>query len=167
MRGAVLLLLLATSAPVATKPELRAIFSREAAEGAWGYRFRAPLKFWTPTVADVEKLEARLPRYLREQLDRPPPRVKGKGKRKDAALEPPPRPKVPLAERVAAYKRQYVGLLKDGHRVVWANFFCDVDSHTSWRKSPVDVDDGGDCYFQVEYDLDADTLSNLAVNGEA
>jgi hypothetical protein len=48
---------------------------------------------------------------------------------------------------------------------VWGNFFC-RPPRADWRHEPVLVDDGGDCFFQLEYDVDAGRFSNLLVNGE-
>jgi hypothetical protein len=152
-----------------TKAADRAIFDQELSREKWGFMFRLPTGFWTPSVPEVMKMEERLPGYLREQLDSPPPRrgprARGHGGRRDL-LEPPPRVNPPLWKRVFAYKRQYVGLVKRGRHVIWGNFFCDTP-RADWRHEPVSVDDGGDCYFQVEYDVDTGRFSELLVNGEA
>jgi hypothetical protein len=67
---------------------------------------------------------------------------------------------------VAGYKRQYVGLLKNKQRLIWGKFFCSALG-TNWRREPIDVDDGGDCYFQVLFNVDTGQFSELMVNGEA
>jgi hypothetical protein len=36
-----------------------------------------------------------------------------------------------------------------------------------WRQNVISVEDGGECYFQVEYDLESGTFIWLMVNGEA
>src|SRR4051812_33660422 len=69
-----------TSASVAPPPpatpvtnaEDRAIFDEELSREKWGFMFRLPTRFWSPSPADVTKMEERLPDYLREQLSPPP-----------------------------------------------------------------------------------------------
>ena len=148
----------------ATKPDDRAVFDRELAIEKWGFLFRLPIGFWSPSLAEVAKLEARLPDYLRAELD--PPLPPKRGPRRKTTPKPPQPTKVPLWKRAFAYQRQYVGLMKDGHHLIWANFFC-RPVRADWRHEPVVVDDGGDCFFQVEYDVDTGKFSNLAVNGKA
>ena len=51
----------------------------------------------------------------------------------------------------------------DGKRLVFGNFFCsDVPATT-----PVIVDDGGDCYFNVFFDPTTGAFSKLIINGDA
>ena len=129
------------------------IFTAEAARKVWARLLRPPAgPPWTPALADVRALEQRLPDYLRRHL--PPGYWEFHSKDR------------PLWERAPGYKRQYVGIRKNGRRAIYANFFCDDDS-PNWRTTPVDVDDGGDCYFQVEYDVDKATFSDLSINGDA
>ena len=110
-------------------------------------------EFWTPTLAEVLELEARLPAYLRS------------AKARKVAEMCCPQP-VPLATRAPSYKRQYVGVLDHGRRSIHANFFCDA-SGSDWHRTPVDVDDGGDCYFQVDYDVGKRRFTSISVNGGA
>ena len=53
---------------------------------------------------------------------------------------------------------------RDGRQVIFANDFCRALGG-DWRQAPIIVDDGGDCYFQVEYDPAAGTFARLMVNG--
>jgi hypothetical protein len=101
----------------------------------------------------VLALERRLPDYMRAELDR-----------QARAYDYPRDKKNPLWERAKTYKRQYVGVRRQKRRIIYANFFCDA-SGSNWRTTRVDVDDGGDCYFQVEYDVDKRTFADLSVNG--
>ena len=104
----------------------------------------------TPTAADVAELEAGLPAFLRASLP------------SDASRRPH------LADRAAAYLRQYVGYVDDdGTPVLWGNFFCDVFGGQDWRTTLITVDDGGDCYFQVEFLPAKHQFRRLQVNGEA
>jgi hypothetical protein len=154
-----LALLLAADAAAAAptskfRDEDRVIVTAEAAVKEWSWMFRAHPAFWTPALADALALEQRLPDYLRRRV---PSEYRRAGWK-------PPSP--PLWERAPSYKRQYVGIRRKGRRVIYANFFC-AGSEDSWRTRPVSVDDGGDCYFQVEYDVDRRTFSELSINGDA
>jgi len=63
---------------------------------------------------------------------------------------------------------QIVGFVtKGGERRLLMNHLCDTKWHRKWRKVPIFVDDGGDCYFSVEYRLKKGTYLNLQINGEA
>jgi hypothetical protein len=149
----VLAVSVATAAPAATWSEERAIFTAEAAQKSWPALFRSGATPWTPARADVLALEQRLPEYMRVELDR-------QARARDYPIDK----KNPLWERAKTYKRQYVGIRRQKQRIVYANFFCNA-SGSNWRTTPVDVDDGGDCYFQVEYDVDKRTFADLSLNG--
>jgi hypothetical protein len=42
-----------------------------------------------------------------------------------------------------------------------------LSSNRDWHLWPVVVEDGGACYFQVEYDVESQRFSRLSVNGYA
>jgi hypothetical protein len=73
---------------------------------------------------------------------------------------------VPLSQRAPAYKRQYVGVLDRGRRLIHASFFCEAPQG-DWHHTAVDVDDGADCYLQVDYDVRRRRFASIAVNGGA
>jgi hypothetical protein len=50
--------------------------------------------------------------------------------------------------------------------LIFANFFCETHGE-DWRETAVVVLDGGDCYFQVIYNADANVYSSLWINGES
>lgn len=103
--------------------------------------------FWTPSEEDVLRVEGALAEYLRQNSNlfyRQPP----------------------VWERLDAYQRQYFGLERGGRRIIYGNYFCTSGSK-NWRRELVIVLDGGDCYFQVEYDVDIESFTSLWVNGEA
>jgi hypothetical protein len=104
---------------------------------------------WTPTEADVMQLEEDLLPFLRQ------------------AEHPWLRPDPPIWERVIDYKRQYLGLIVAGERVVYANFFCSAHEEVDWQRELVFVLDGGDCYFRVKYKPDTGEFYDLDVNGES
>jgi hypothetical protein len=103
---------------------------------------------WVPTVEEVRILEKQLETYLPQQRD---------------AFDGS---KIPIEERLPTYKRQYWGVLKNEKRVIFANFFCN-SFHYDWTEQVVIVLDGGDCYFQIQYDVETGTLFDLRVNGSA
>lgn len=101
--------------------------------------------YWTPAEVNVRALEAGLAAFLQA-----------------AAPEASPE----LWRKQPTYKRQYAGLLRDGRRLVYASFFCDTGGE-EWRREPLFVLDGGDCFFQLTFDVERGTYGDLTVNGEA
>jgi hypothetical protein len=100
---------------------------------------------WTPGRDSVIKLEERIESYL-----------------KKAAAQRSPN----LWSKLKKYKRQYVGVMRNGRKVIFANFFCDAFD-ADWKTNPVAVDDGGDCFFNLLYDPGSSAFSDLQINGEA
>jgi hypothetical protein len=101
--------------------------------------------FWTPSEEDILTLEKALPEFLSQNPT--------------GFFSQPP-----AWERLEEYQRQYVGFMRDGSRLIYGNYFC-KNFGIDWRQNIVMVDDGGDCYFQVEYDLDQGIFIMLMVNG--
>jgi hypothetical protein len=97
---------------------------------------------WTPSTDDVLRAEAGLARYL-------------------ARAAPA------LAVKYSPYLRQYTGLVRDGHRTIHMNFLCWSPDTPGWRCSTVEVADGGDCYFSVNYDLATGEYEDLGIHGGA
>jgi len=103
--------------------------------------------FWAPSADDIFKLEEGLAAYLSQNSDyffRQPP----------------------VWERLDGYQRQYIGLERGGRQIIYGNYFCN-NLGMDWQKRLVIVDDGGDCYFQVEYDAKSGLFIKLMVNGES
>jgi hypothetical protein len=101
--------------------------------------------YWTPTEADAQSFEQGLVEFLRaESPDRSPD----------------------LWQKQATYKRQYAGFIRSSQRLIYASFFCDTFDDR-WREQVFVVMDGGDCFFQVIYNLDEAKYERLMVNGEA
>ena len=64
------------------------------------------------------------------------------------------------------YRRQYIPFMKNGQKYVWVNFFCGgAEEHKYWRKKPVIVFDGGNCYFNLTINLSRNRFFNFQVNG--
>lgn len=102
--------------------------------------------YWTPAKEDVLKLEEKIEFHLRKAGDKRSPA---------------------LWIKLAEYKRQYAGIVENGRRKIFANFFCNGAKITDWKTRPVAAEDGGDCFFQIKYDVDAGTFSDLYINGDA
>ena len=125
------------------------IFPAEATDAELGWISGESAGSWTPTEADVAALEEALVPFLRQ------------------AKHPWLRPDPPIWERVPQYYRQYLGVVEDGERVIFANFFCHVAEGQDWQRELVFVMDGGDCYFSLKYDPQQRRFFDLNVNGEA
>jgi hypothetical protein len=126
-------------------PERRA---QELGIAEWFLEPDQTAAYWTPTEEDVLALENGLAAFLQEDPDRFNSET------------------TPAWERLDNYNRQYIGLILDQKRIVYANFFCD-SFETDWRKDFIFVMDGGDCYFQVKYDVESAEFFDLQVNGNA
>lgn len=117
---------------------------------------------WTPTVAQIREAEARLPEYLRRQ-----------GHAKAAA-------------DLGWHLRQYAGFTRQGKRLVYLNAIdarvVDLVTCKSqqifprriqcrpadyWRHEAVEVFDGGDDFWHVEYDPGTRRFAGLQFNGVA
>jgi len=71
-----------------------------------------------------------------------------------------------IVSKLATYQRQYSGILSEGHRALFMNFFPRGDCE-KWTTEPVEVDDGGHSYFRLIYRPDQGDFSRYDVNGEA
>jgi hypothetical protein len=100
---------------------------------------------WKPSREDAAKLEAGLVDYIRRN---------------------PPERSPRLWRKLKLYRRQYIGITRDGRRFIRCIAFCDA-AGLNWKRQIVVVFDGGDCYFEIDYDVDSGTYSNLYVHGEA
>ncbi len=97
---------------------------------------------WTPTPNDVTVFERGLDAFVRLQGGADSKRIPAK---------------------LTKYKRQWAGFLAHGKRKIFGNFFC--SEQPDWRHHVIEVDDGGDCFFQIEFDVDSKTYSDFSVNG--
>ena len=108
---------------------------------------------WTPSAAQLDQLEARLPVVFLENLERAHGGHLAPGIDQDALL--------------ASYYRQYAGLVIAGRRVIYLHAFRSPHSplRRDWRREPIIVCDGGTITFGVEYDPARRTFANFAFNG--
>lgn len=106
-----------------------------------------PESFWVPTSDEVNAIEQALPQYLSRSEVRQPSK--------------------PLEE----FSRQYSGVIAQGQRLVYINFFpgssLDFSQGGSWRTEPVIVCDGGDSFWGIVYNVDQKTFEPPQFNGEA
>jgi hypothetical protein len=121
--------------------------ARDQGLGEWLAANGEAAEYWTPSENDVLALENGLSAYLQNNPDS---FYKG----------------TPVWERLDEYNRQYIGMILDGRKLIYANYFCD-SVETDWRKDFVFVMDGGDCFFQFKYDVDSAEFFDLQVNGVA
>lgn len=101
---------------------------------------------WVPAEYQAEELERELPSYLASAKH---PKV------------------VWIYTHLPDYKRQYLGYIDSGHRMICVNAFCDTTSHPEWREQIVIVFDGGNCYFHLRYDVDLMRFVGFGINSEA
>jgi hypothetical protein len=67
-----------------------------------------------------------------------------------------------------SYKFQYRGIIQGTKKLIYINAFCQDfwKSDYSWEKSEVLVLDGGGCFFQAYYDVEAKKCTSITINGE-
>lgn len=123
-------------------------FSAEHASqsGLNEWLFPDDVKYWSPNAADIQSVEDGVAAFLREN---------------ETAFFTD----IPVWQRLNEYKRQYIGLVWDGKKVIYANFFC--SDQPDWKENFVLVMDGGACYFQFKFDPNTGKFFQLEVNGEA
>lgn len=106
--------------------------------------------FWTPSSGQVLEAESRLPDYLR-----------GAARTGRSAG---------LWKRLSFYRRQYVGLNLFGRKQIWMNFFPkrlpEDLNYSPWKETVVQVPGRGDAFFNVQYDVEAKSFSDLKINKE-
>jgi hypothetical protein len=101
---------------------------------------------WQPSVGDILSLEAVLPKAL-------------------MAHGPSSSPDWSTVQ--SKWRRQYVGIVLNGRRLIYGNYFPKNDEARGWRSAPQIVCDGGSSFFGVVYDLADHSITDIAFNGEA
>ncbi len=102
--------------------------------------------FWTPMPTDVQALEAGLEDFLNAS--------------KDARVD------TELLARLPTYTRQYVGIVEAGQHKIYALYYCNFPI-ADLQESVQLVSDAGNCFFQLKYNVQDRSFSELTVNGEA
>lgn len=116
---------------------------------AW-YKDKEADDWFTPTEDEIARLEAGLASSL-SAADQ-----KGRGAR--------------VIRELADYRRQYVGMVVDGQRVVAITAFCKAEDDfftEKWETSMIVVADGGDCFWNAKTDLTTGEVVRFSVNGSA
>jgi hypothetical protein len=108
----------------------------------WQYRFKGK-KLWMPTKEQVLDAEVEIERFLKDK---------------------PPAQSPNLWHKLPSYKRQYVGFIVKGHKRIFCNFYCTEERLDC---NPVVYDDGGACFFRIEYDVEGQKVIKIDFNGEA
>ncbi len=137
-------------------PEYTGVIITEDAAPEFGILFdKAVTGFWQPSVNDVSEAEECIRRYLVSAQD-------------DPELDTYQKDKVAfILNNLAKYRRQYVGIVVDGEKRIGCNLFLSDHSYPDWERAPVYLIDGGNYFWQIEYDLLKDECINFYVHGEA
>jgi hypothetical protein len=76
-----------------------------------------------------------------------------------------------IRANLARYRRQYVGILIDGQREVFINFFPEAengtDNHAYWLDEFVVVFDGGFWFWRIQCGIESSSCHDFLVNGDA
>jgi hypothetical protein len=115
----------------------------------WLFPGEADAEYWSPTKADVRAIESGLPAYLQEN--------KSAFYMTDA----------PVWEQLDEYNSQYVGIVLEGRKIIYASYLCRIGEDTHWKEDFIFVADGGACYFKFKFDTSTGEFFDLLVNGEA
>ena len=101
---------------------------------------------WQPMEADVDAMEAVLPRALARF---------------------PQAHEVDFSGLLVKWQRQYVGLVWGGRRFVYGNYFPidDTNKLAEWRRRPMIVCDGGAPFFGAVFDVAAKRITRIDFNG--
>ena len=105
----------------------------------WSFDVSAK-EFWTPTKKDVFTAEEQIEAYLKTDPHHPD-----------------------ILRKLPGYKRQYVGIIVDGHKRIFCRFYCWLPEPLS--DQPIFVSDGGECYFRIQYDFVDKKCHDFWVNG--
>ena len=105
---------------------------------------RKELDYWTPSESDITQAIPAIKAFLTKQAPS-------------------------IANRLSQYRCQYFGIIVGDKKRIYCNFFPkdDLWSDWDWKTDPLSVDDGGDWYFQLEYEIESKQCLNLQINGEA
>jgi hypothetical protein len=136
--------------------EYTGVLISENGASEFGYLFdKASTRFWEPSIDHVSRAEKCIRRFLVSVQHDP----KLDSYQKESAAF--------ILENLDKYRRQYVGVVVDGEKRVWCNSFFFDGSFPNWMRVPVDVDDGGNHFWQIEHVLLKDECINFYVHGEA
>jgi hypothetical protein len=100
-------------------------------------------QFWNPSVEQIQRLERALPGYLRSSEGRKP-----------------------VIATTVEYHRQYVGIVVNGKRLIYGNFYpTSVSDYFDERSTPVVVCDGGGSFWGIVFEPESSMFFDLQING--
>jgi len=137
-------------------PEYTGVIISKSGASEFSYLFdQASTGFWEPSIDDVSKTEKCIRQFLVSEQDDPNLDIY---QQENIAF---------ILENLGTYRRQYVGIVVDAEKRIWCNSFFSDDSFPNWQRVPVDVDGGGNHFWQIEYNLLKDECINFHVHGES
>jgi hypothetical protein len=70
--------------------------------------------------------------------------------------------------KMDGFKRQYVPIINsEGQKEVWINLFCDDFGMQHWKSELFEVEDGGNCHYNLKINLETKKYYALSINGYA
>jgi len=100
-------------------------------------------QFWNPSPEQIQKLELLLPKYVRYGAGR--------------------KPGIPDD---VEYHRQYVGIVVNGKRLIYGNFYpVSVSGYFDEKSTPVIICDGGAAFWGIVFEPESNVFLDLQVNG--
>ncbi|MWC30948.1 hypothetical protein [Paenibacillus sp. MMS18-CY102] len=72
-----------------------------------------------------------------------------------------------ILDHFNAYKRQYVGVIESGEKVVYCNLLIDDNNNSDWKNDLVLVMDGGPRYFSIRFYVKKERYFDLMIHGYA
>ncbi len=72
-------------------------------------------------------------------------------------------------EDLYKYASQYVAYYNSkGEKIVWIDFFCNPEEFENWRiELKPDVEDGGNCFFNLKVNTETNEIFDFYINGVA
>ena len=108
---------------------------------------------WKPSAEETQKALAAIQTFLEK-----PSSTNDSTKREIQKIQ----------EHAKEYRVQFVGVVRDGKRMIWCNFFPAAETFgADWKREKVRVMDGGFWFWQIEYDPSAGKCLNFSSNGYA
>ena len=130
-----------STAPLVFDDGKRALLPEQAAGIAKGA--------WSPKRADAERASDGIPALLA---------TKGA-------------PGARIAAKLGSYHAQIWGTTDaKGTKVIHLNFLCTIDlggKPDGWTRQAIEVDDGGECFFQADFDPVTSSYTSFTINGQA
>jgi hypothetical protein len=124
--------------------------------------------YWTPNVAQIADLESRLQPFLERRVASDKAEVAKlpwiRRSQSTAALDQGH--VANILARLPTTRRQYLGIVVDGVQRIVVNCFP-VEGFPDWDRQFIFVLDGGDWFWEVQYDVPSRTFLRFQFNGEA